>query len=151
MIENSPAAPHKLSATRASSPAFVFASNFADMSLQPPKLPTWIFVVTNLALLAAAGFIAYNAHHPLTETTTFSIVACVIAGAIVGLVPIVAHYERRKNEMLDQRQRELEALGRTISTSAEQISIAANGFNEITDLAWVPGVPTDLGLPHVTA
>jgi photosystem II stability/assembly factor-like uncharacterized protein len=23
-------------------------------------------------------------------------------------------------------------------------------FNEITDLAWVPGVPTDLGLPHVT-
>jgi hypothetical protein len=105
------------------------------MSLQPPKLPTWIFAVTNLALLAAAGFIAYNAHHPLTETTTFAIVACVIAGAIVGLVPIVAHYERRKNETLDQRQRELEALGRTISTSAEQISIAANGFNEITDLA----------------
>ncbi|MGZ5860204.1 MAG: WD40/YVTN/BNR-like repeat-containing protein [Croceibacterium sp.] len=23
-------------------------------------------------------------------------------------------------------------------------------FNEITDLAWVPGVPADLGLPHVT-
>jgi photosystem II stability/assembly factor-like uncharacterized protein len=23
-------------------------------------------------------------------------------------------------------------------------------FNEITDLAWVPGVPSDLGLPHVT-
>lgn len=23
-------------------------------------------------------------------------------------------------------------------------------FNEITDLAWVPGVPVDLGLPHVT-
>jgi len=105
------------------------------MSHQPPKLPTWIFLVTNLALLAAAGFIAYNAHHPLTDTTTFSIVGCVVVAAIVGLVPIVAHYERRKNEMLDQRQRELEALGRTISTSAEQISIAANGFNEITDLA----------------
>jgi len=23
-------------------------------------------------------------------------------------------------------------------------------FNEITDIAWVPGVPADLGLPHVT-
>jgi len=23
-------------------------------------------------------------------------------------------------------------------------------FNEITDLAWVEGVPEDLGLPHVT-
>src|ERR1019366_9436762 len=91
-----------------------------------PKLPTWIFIVTDLALLGAAGFIATHSPRPFSETTTFAIVACVIAGALVGLVPLVARYEIQKNETLDDRQRALEALARTISSAAEQISIAAN-------------------------
>ncbi len=99
-----------------------------------PKLPTWIFIVTDLALLAAAAAIAANAHRPYSELTMFLIVACVIAGAVVGLVPLVANYESQKNETLDDRQRALEALARTITTSAEQISIAANGLNEISEL-----------------
>lgn len=102
---------------------------------QSPKLPTWIFLVTDAALLGAAWYIAEYSPKPMAGNTAFSIVGCILAGAVVALVPLVARYERRKNEMLDQRQRELEALGRTISTSAEQISIAANGFNEITELA----------------
>lgn len=100
-----------------------------------PKLPTWIFIVTDLALLGAAGFIATHSTRPFSETTTFAIVACVIAGAIVGLVPLVARYEIQKNETLDDRQRALEALARTISSAAEQISIAANGLHEIGELA----------------
>jgi hypothetical protein len=99
-----------------------------------PKLPAWIFIVTDLALLAAAAAIAANAHRPYSELTMFLIVACVIAGAVVGLVPLVANYESQKNETLDDRQRALEALARTITTSAEQISIAANGLNEISEL-----------------
>lgn len=102
---------------------------------QTPKLSTWIFFVTDAALLGAAWFIAEHSARPLSGNTAFAIVGCVVAGGIVALVPLIARYERQKNETLDQRQRELEALGRTISTSAEQISIAANGFNEITDLA----------------
>lgn len=100
-----------------------------------PKLPTWIFIVTDLAALTAAGLIAAYSHRPYSELTMFLIVACVIAGAVVGLVPIVANHEAQKNETLDDRQRALEALARTITSSAEQISIAASGLHEIADLA----------------
>ena len=102
---------------------------------QTPKLPTWIFIVTDLALLGAAGLIAWSSPRPFTDGTTFSIVLCLIIGAIAGLVPIVAHYERVKNETLDDRQRALEALSRTISSSAEQISIAATGLHAIAELS----------------
>ncbi len=100
-----------------------------------PKLPTWIFIVTDLALLAAASYIAMHSTRPFSEGTTAGIVFCVITGAIVGLVPLVARYEQQKNETLDDRQRALESLARTITSAAEQISIAASGLNEIAELA----------------
>src|SRR6185295_10754805 len=56
-------------------------------------------------------------------------------GALAGLLPLVAHYERQKNAALDERQRALEALARTVSSSAEQISIATAGLNEIVEIA----------------
>ncbi len=101
-----------------------------------PKLPTWLFIVTDLALIAAAAAIAW-AHYPKVPPTGWlvTLVVCVAAGAIVGLVPLVARYEREKNEALDERQRALEALSRTVAASAEQISIAANGLHEIAELA----------------
>ena len=100
-----------------------------------PKLPAWIFIATDAALIAAAGFVAMNSPQPLPANAMFAIVGLVALGAIVGLVPLVAAYERQKNEALDDRQRALEALARTVSTSAEQISIAAGGLNEIAETA----------------
>lgn len=100
-----------------------------------PKLPMWIFWVTDAVLLTAAAYIANNSPRPLPDSATFGIVACIIAGAVVALVPLVAYYERQKNETLDDRQRALEALARTIETSAEQISIAAGGLHEIAEIA----------------
>lgn len=102
---------------------------------QTPKLPTWIFIVTDLALIGTAVLIALNSPRPFSEMTTFWIVICLIFGAIFGLIPIIARYERVKNETLDDRQSALEALSRTVSSSAEQISIAANGLNGIAELS----------------
>lgn len=95
----------------------------------------WAFFATDVVLLGTAWFIAQRSAHPLSTPAAFSIVACVIAGAIVGLVPLIIHYERQKNETLDDRQRALEGLARTVSASAEQISIAAGGLHEIAELA----------------
>lgn len=100
-----------------------------------PKLPLWLFFLMDGVLLAAAASIAKFSAHPWSATTVMSIVACVILGAIVGLVPLVVRYERQKNETLDDRQRALEALARTVASSAEQISIAAGGLHEIAELA----------------
>jgi Na+-transporting NADH:ubiquinone oxidoreductase subunit NqrC len=100
-----------------------------------PRLPLWIFFVTDVVLLGTAWLIASRTAGPLSPTAVFAVVACVIVGAIVGTVPLVIHYERQKNEALDDRQRALEALALTISTAAEQISIAASGLHEIAELA----------------
>jgi hypothetical protein len=100
-----------------------------------PKLPLWIFILTDLVLLALAVLIAMRSTYPFAMSTTLAIVACALAGTLVGLVPLVMHFERQKNEALDDRQRALEALARTISSSAEQISIATAGLNEVTELS----------------
>lgn len=95
----------------------------------------WIFFLSDLALLAAAGFIAAQSSRPLSTQATFAIFACIFGGALIALVPLIARYERQKNEALDERQRELEALGRTVTASAEQISIATGGLNAVTEHA----------------
>ena len=100
-----------------------------------PKLPAWIFIATDLALIGAAVLIAVASPQPLSGSAVLWIVACVGLGAIAGLVPLVLIYEQRKNELLDDRQRALEALARTVQSSAEQISIAANGLHQISELA----------------
>jgi hypothetical protein len=64
-----------------------------------------------------------------------AIVGCVGLGFFVGLVPIVTRYERAKNEALDERQRALEGLARTLTSAAEQISIATGSLHEIGELA----------------
>jgi hypothetical protein len=103
-------------------------------SAPPPKLPAWIFYAADLALLAAAVFIAAQAPRPLPNAAIFAIVACVIAGAILGTIPRLVEYEREKNAALDERQSALEGLSQTIANSAEQISVAATGLHAIAEL-----------------
>jgi hypothetical protein len=100
-----------------------------------PKTPLWIFLAADVALLAAAAVIAARSAQPMPQSTVFAVVACVIAGAIVGLVPLVMRAEAAKNEALDERQRALEALAATVATSAEQIGIAVAGLHGIAELA----------------
>jgi hypothetical protein len=99
------------------------------------KVPLWLFLVTDAVLFAIAGYIGAHTPAPWPQGTTFAVVVLVIAGAAVGLVPLVIRYERQKNELLDDRQRALESLARTLTSSAEQISIATGGLHEIAELA----------------
>jgi hypothetical protein len=100
-----------------------------------PALPAWIFIVTDLALIGAGAVIALRAEEPLTVGSVIAIVACVSLGAIAGLIPLVAGYERQKNEILDERQRVLEGMAQTLAASAEQISIATSSLHQINEAA----------------
>jgi hypothetical protein len=100
-----------------------------------PKLSLWIFFATDLVLIAAAVWLARRSPVPMPQGTTAAVAACLVTGAIVICVPLVLMYERQKNEALDDRQRALEALAQTVSSSAEQISIAANGLNGIAEIS----------------
>jgi hypothetical protein len=98
---------------------------------QTPPLPKLPFLVGDAALLAAAWYIAGHARHPLPIGQTLAIVGCVASAAVVGAIPFLTEYARRQDAALDERQRELEALARTVASSGEQISIAAQGLQEI--------------------
>jgi len=98
------------------------------------KLPLWIFLLADAAFVGTAAYLAHQAPRPLTPSTIFVVAALVLAGALAVIVPLVARYERQKNETLDDRQRALEALARTLTSSADQIGIATAGLNEITEL-----------------
>jgi hypothetical protein len=75
-----------------------------------------------------------------------AVAACAALGTLVLLVPLLIRYERQKNEVLDERQRALEGIARTVHESAEQLSIAANGLNQIATLAR-QSLQTAEGLP----
>lgn len=102
---------------------------------QTPKLPKLPFLLGDAALLGAAWYIATRDPGPLSLHAVAAVTACVVLAAILGAVPFLTDYARKQDEALDERQRGLEALSRTINTAAEQISIAANGINELTDLS----------------
>ena len=104
-------------------------------SSPPPGLPTWLFILTDVALLGAAAVVAWASPAPLSTGAQIAIVSCVLLGVFVGLVPLVVRQERQKNEALDQRQRALEALAETVRESAQQVSIATGSLNGIAELA----------------
>jgi hypothetical protein len=104
-------------------------------SSPPPGLPTWLFILTDLALLSAAAVVAWASPVPLSNTALVTIVSCVLLGVGVGLVPLVLRVERQKNAVLDDRQRALEALAQTVRESAQQVSIATGSLHGIAELA----------------
>jgi outer membrane biosynthesis protein TonB len=102
---------------------------------QTPKLPKWPFLLGDAALLGAAWLIAERAPRPLAGNAVAAIVFCATIAALAGAIPFLSDYARKQDESLDERQRSLEALARTVATASEQIGIAAVGFQEITALA----------------
>ncbi len=101
------------------------------MSLLPadsPRMPKWPFLAGDALLLGLALAIGCYAHNAFAGKPLILIVACVALGAVLATWPFIADYERKQNEALDERQRGLEALAHTITSSAEQISIAAQSL-----------------------
>jgi hypothetical protein len=102
---------------------------------ETPKLPKWPFLLGDALLLGTAWLIADQVPNPFTGQPLIWIVVCIVAAAILGAIPFLADYARKQDEALDERQRGLDAIARTVAASAEQIGIAANGLNELTQLA----------------
>ncbi|MFI5355831.1 MAG: hypothetical protein ACHQ4G_00705 [Opitutales bacterium] len=100
-----------------------------------PRLPKWPFLVADAGLLGVAALIAARTTAPYSHPVVFVIGGCVALAGVLGVVPFLAEYAGKQDEALDERQRGLEALTRTVAASAEQISIAANGLNELGVLA----------------
>ncbi|HSY53729.1 MAG TPA: hypothetical protein VK785_04735 [Opitutaceae bacterium] len=108
------------------------------MSLLPadtPRLPKWPFMAGDATLLAVAALIGHYARNPFAGTPLILIVASVAFGAVLAAMPFIADYAHQQDEALDERQRGLEALARTVTSAAEQISIAAQSLPGIAETA----------------
>jgi len=108
------------------------------MSLLPadtPRLPKWPFIAGDATMLAVAALIGHYARNPFAGTPLILIVASVALGAVLAAVPFIADYAHQQDEALDERQRGLEALARTVTSAAEQISIAAQSLPGIAETA----------------
>jgi hypothetical protein len=100
-----------------------------------PRLPKWPFIIGDAALLGLAVLIGFYAHNPFAGKPLILIVVCVALGAVLACIPFITDYAHQQDEALDERQRGLEALARTITSSAEQISIAAQSLPGIAEIS----------------
>ena len=99
-----------------------------SLSSSPSPLPKLPFLIADAAFLAAAWFIGASSRYPLSPPAMAGIVVC-------GAIPFVVEYSRKQEAALDERQRSLDAIARTVSSAAEQVSIAAGGLHEIVEIA----------------
>jgi uncharacterized protein YoxC len=100
-----------------------------------PRLPKWIFLAGDAALLATAWAVWNDATHPTSGMALVAVITCVVAAAVIGVIPFVADYAHRQDEALDNRQRSLQALSVTVASVSEQVSIAATGLQGIAEAA----------------
>ena len=57
------------------------------------KMPKWPFVLANLLLIAAAAaYVIYFAHHPISRMEGCLAIACVMLGALLGCLPFILDY-----------------------------------------------------------
>jgi len=106
-----------------------------DLPSDTPRLPKWIFLTGDAFLLLAAWYIADQSARPMTGFTLVAIAVCVAVAVVLGAFPFVADYARRQDEALDNRQRALQALAATVTSSSEQVSIAAGGLDRLAGIA----------------
>lgn len=115
-----------------------------------PQMPKWPFLCTDVALLLVAALIADNARGPLSGWELVAVLSCVFLAAILCAIPFLTEYARKQDQALDERQRSLESLNRSVANSAEQVAIAVQGLKRLDEqfqdhLPRLEQVPGELG------
>lgn len=104
-----------------------------DRRLEPPRLNPLPFIIADVVLLLAAFLIGWQADAPI-DTGSLAVIALFVAlGAIAALWPFVANHARNQEIALQERADQIEAIARTVTASAEQISIAVSNLPAIAE------------------
>lgn len=108
---------------------------FSMLPSDTPRLPVWPFLLGDAVLLVTASIIAFSNPGPLSGGPLYAVIFCVTLGVVAAVTPYLANYARNQDDALDERQRALDALSQRIANSADQVSVAANGLNELVEMA----------------
>lgn len=111
-------------------PLFFFMN---ELRLEVPRLNPLPFIIADVVLLGVAALIGWLAPAPIGPGYLAAIAICVATGAVALLYPFVVNHARRQEEALQDRANQIEALARTVSASAEQISIAVSNLPAIAE------------------
>ena len=87
-----------------------------------PKIAKWPFLAADALLLGTAVFIAINARAPLTASPIIMVSLCVLAGAVLSVVPFVMDYQASAKI----------AEYKNFSSSVQQIENVRNVANQIS-------------------
>lgn len=104
-----------------------------ELRLEVPRLNPVPFIVADLVLLGVAALIGWLTPAPIGPASLAAIALCVSTGAVALLYPFVVNHARRQEEALQDRANQIEALARTVSASAEQISIAVSNLPAVAE------------------
>ncbi len=104
-----------------------------ELRLDVPRLNPLPFIVADAVLVGTAGLIGWFAPAPISPLSLSAIALCVAGGAVALLYPFVVNHARRQEEALQDRANQIEALARTVSASAEQISIAVSNLPVVAE------------------
>jgi hypothetical protein len=83
------------------------------------------FVIADIVLLLVAALIGWQASAPLGVVPLAAISFCVGLAAVAGLLPLILNFNRAQEVALQDRANQIEVLARTVSSTADQVSIAA--------------------------
>ncbi len=92
---------------------------------EAPRLPSMPFVIADIVLLSVAALIGWQAPAPLGVVPLAAISFCVGLAAVAGLLPLILNFNRAQEMALRDRANQIEVLARTVSSTADQVSIAA--------------------------
>jgi hypothetical protein len=104
-----------------------------ELRLEVPRLNPLPFIVADAVLVGTAVLIGWFAPAPISPLSLAAIALCVAGGAVALLYPFVVNHTRRQEEALQDRANQIEALARTVSASAEQISIAVSNLPAVAE------------------
>jgi hypothetical protein len=116
---------------------------FADA----PRLPKLPFILIDIALLAAAGFIAARHSDPLTPLPLLSITGLVVAGAAVFMIPYLVNDGRDQDDAAMTLRDELSEQFKRLIAASEHLQHATVKLKSIEESS-TKSVATAEALPY---
>lgn len=86
-----------------------------------PQLPKLPFLVADGVLVFVAIVVAATQEGPLVGWPLAAVLICVLLAALLAAIPFVTDYARGQDLALDERQRSLLSLGRTLDQCSERL------------------------------
>jgi hypothetical protein len=100
-----------------------------------PRLPRLPFILSDIALLALAWFIAARHSDPISPLPLFVITGCVVAGIVVLMIPFIVNYARDQEDAATSLRHELGEQFKRLIAASEHLQNSTNQLKTIEEIA----------------